>query len=175
VRTDTGGMVVVGEYGHATFAPTDELEVEIWRCLRARFGRVSIERVLSGPGLLNIYEALCIIEGSARDASTPAAVSVAARSGDPLAKRAGEIFCGALGSVAGDVALCFGARGGVYIAGGVAMQLLTTSYDEVFRRHFEDKGRFKTYLAEIPAFLIQDGEAALLGAARAMAAFAQSR
>jgi glucokinase len=175
VHTESGGAVVVGEYGHTSFAPTDELEIEIWRRLQTQFGRVSIERVLCGPGLLNLYHALCDIDGVLPQHATPAAVSAAAQPhhdvpADALATRAVEKFCALMGSVAGDVALCFGARGGVYLSGGVAAMLLTETFDTGFRNRFEDKGRFRTYLADIPTLLIRDTNVALLGAARAMAA-----
>jgi glucokinase len=174
VQNESGSAVVVGEYGHASFAPIDELEVEIWRRLHAQFGRVSIERVLCGPGLLNLYRALCDIDGILPQHDTPAEVSEAAQphahGADDLACRAVEKFCALFGSVAGDVALCFGARGGVYLSGGVAAMLLTERFDAGFRARFEDKGRFRAYLADVPTLLIRDTNVALLGAARAMAA-----
>ena len=165
VMSEAGETVVVGEYGHASFAPCDAREIEIWRWLQARFGRVSIERVLCGPGLLNLYHALCAIEGVAAVADTPAAVSAGA---DATALRAIETFCAVMGSVAGDVALCYGARGGVFLAGGVAGSLLQPAHNAAFRARFEDKGRFAPYLAAIPTAVIEDGNAALLGAARAL-------
>ncbi len=169
VQNESGQAVVVGEYGHTSFAPVDDLEVQIWRRLHATFGRVSIERVLCGPGLLNLYRALCDIEDARAVCDTPAAVSQAAAAGDALAHQAVAHFCALMGSVAGDVALCFGARGGVFLAGGVAAMLLTEPFDTSFRARFEDKGRFRTYLADIPTQLICDTNVALLGAARAMA------
>ena len=170
VHNESGAAVVVGEYGHVGYAPYDLLELEIWRVLYARFGRVSVERLLCGPGLLNLYLALCAIEGAVPTADSPSGVSHVAAAGDGLARRAIGRFCGIMGSVAGDVALCFGARGGLYLSGGVAALVLTEEHDTEFRRRFEDKGRFHTYLADIPTLLIQDTNVALLGAARAMAA-----
>jgi glucokinase len=171
VHTASGEALVVGEYGHSSFAAEDAVELEIWRRLQARFGRVSIERVLSGPGLLNLYRALCEIAGTTPQAETPAAVSAAAAAADAVAQQAIARFCAIMGSVAGDVALCYGARGGVYLSGGVAMLLLSESYDTAFRQRFEDKGRMRSYLADIPTRLILDDQLALFGAARAMAAF----
>ncbi len=172
VRNESGQAVVVGEFGHTSFAPVTELELELWRRLHARFGRVSIERVLCGPGLLNVYRALCDIAGVAESCDSAAAVSQAAQAGDAIAHQAIGVFCAIMGSVAGDVALAFGARGGVFLAGGVAGLLLTEPFDTSFRERFEDKGRFRTYLADIPTQLIRDTNVALLGAARAMAEFA---
>ncbi len=173
VRHELGDAVVVGEFGHASFAPSDALELKIWQRLAAEFGHVSNERVLAGPGLLNLYRALAAIEGQAAVWATPAEVSVASQTPDPLARRAVETFCAIMGSIAGDVALTFGARGGVYLAGGVAATVLTEPHDTAFRQRFENKGRFRAYLAEIPTLLITDTNAALLGAARAMQAYAR--
>ena len=106
--------------------------------------------------------------------ATPAEVSLARQNGDAMASRAVEAFCAIMGSIAGDVALTFGARGGVFLAGGVAATVLTEAQDTVFRSRFEDKGRFHTYLADIPTMLINDTNAALLGAARAMHAYAEA-
>ncbi len=170
VHNESGQAVVVGEYGHTSFAPVSDLEVEIWRRLHTRFGRVSIERVLCGPGLLNLYRALCDIAGAAEACDSPAAVSHAAQAGDAIAHQAVGVFCAIMGSAAGDVALCFGARGGMFLAGGVAAMLMTEPFDAGFRARFEDKGRFRTYLATTPTHLICDTNVALLGAARAMAA-----
>jgi glucokinase len=172
VQNESGQAVVVGEYGHASFAPVNDLEVQIWRRLHAMYGRVSIERVLCGPGLLNLYRALCDIEDAPAPCQTPAAVSQAAAAGDAQAHQAVAHFCALMGSVAGDVALCFGARGGVFLAGGVAAMLMTEPFDTSFRERFEDKGRFRTYLADIPTQLICDTNVALLGAARAMGTLA---
>jgi glucokinase len=170
VQNESGDAVVVGEFGHTSFAPTDALEVEIWRKLAASFGHVSNERVLAGPGLLNLYRALADIDGVPAALATPAEVSVAADRGDGQATRAVEKFCGLMGSIAGDIALTFGARGGVYLAGGVAVSVMNERFDTGFRARFEDKGRFRTYLADIPTMLIHDTNVALMGAARAMKA-----
>ena len=174
VAHEGGEAVVVGEYGHTSFAPVDAEEAKIWHRLHEQFGRVSIERVLSGPGLLNIYLAVCGIEGLAAACATPAEVGQAAERGEPVASRAASRFCAILGSVAGDIALCFGARAGVYLAGGVAASVLRPTDDAMFRERFADKGRFRPYLATIPTFLIRDGNAALLGAARALVAMNSS-
>jgi glucokinase len=162
--------VVTTEGGHISFAPIDDLDVEIWRALRLRFGRVSVERILSGPGLLNLYQALATIEGGEAVAKTPGDVSRAAEAGEALATRTVERFCATLGSVAGDFALAYGARGGVYLAGGVSKHMLPALRSGVFRARFEAKGRFEDYLRSIPTRLIKHTHTvALLGAARALA------
>lgn len=175
-RRDEDGRAVVwsGEFGHAGFAPTDDLETEIWRLLRRRFGRVSVERVISGPGLLNIYQSLCLIQGRSCLCATPPEVSARAEAGEAAAQTAVEAFAAALGSAAGDVALTFGARGGVYIAGGFVSALLQGPCADRFRARFEDKGRLRAYLEQTPSYLILDPFAALAGAGRAALARVQA-
>lgn len=170
VRHDGAQTVLTTEGGHMGFAPGDDVEIEVLKILRKRFGRVSVERVLSGPGLLNLHLALSEIEGRPGDCDSPSAVTAKAKAGDAAAVRTVERFCGILGSVAGDFALAYGARGGVFIAGGVAAHLQDTLSAGDFRRRFEAKGRFESYLAGIPTRLILHAHtAALLGAARALA------
>jgi glucokinase len=168
VRDGDREAALVSEGGHAAFAPQDRMEVEIQRFLALRYGRVSIERVLSGPGLLNLHQAISHIEGRPAAYLTPDAVTAAAAAGEPTAIACTERFCGILGAVAGDFALAYGARGGVQIAGGVSQKLLTMPAADAFRARFEDKGRFTPYVAAIPTLLVMHPHAALLGAARAL-------
>lgn len=154
------------EGGHAAFAPDDEVEVEVWRRLKARFGRVSRERVLSGAGLYDLYGALADIEGAPAPLSDEKAVFAAALDGDPLSSRTLDRFCEILGGVAGDLALTFGARGGVFITGGIAPRMVERLDSGGFRRRFEDKGRLSDYVKDIPTTLIVHPYAALVGAAR---------
>lgn len=169
VRDGRSETVMTTEGGHIGFAPTDALEGEVWRILSLKYGRVSIERLMSGPGLLNLYGALLEMEGKPCACETPDAVSALADQGDPLAKRTVMLFCDMLGSVAGDFALAYGALGGVFIAGGVAPSLLSYLELSDFRRRFEAKGRFETYLRAIPSAVVTHPHAALLGSARAPA------
>ncbi len=160
-------LVWVGECGHTNFAPSDETELEIWRRLTARFGHVSLERLASGPGMLNLYEALAEIAGAPALCRTPPEVAERARAGDALAGAAVDRFCRILGAAAGDFALTFGARGGVQISGGIAPTLLDRLQGGGFRQAFEAKGRFSDYVAEIPTFVITHPYAALVGGAHA--------
>jgi glucokinase len=167
-RSERGDVEVAGEGGHGAFAPSDETEVQILGLLNRRFGRTSIERILSGPGLFNLYQALAEIRGATPSLADEAAVSAAAAKGDSLANEALDRFCAILGSVAGDLALTFGARGGVYISGGLAPRMADRLEAGDFRRRFEAKGRMSDFMAEIPTTLIQHPYAALVGAARAL-------
>lgn len=157
--------VLTTEGGHAGFAPTDEVEVEIWRRFARHRERVSIERVLSGAGLYELYLALADIEGARPSLERQEEVQAAALSGDALAAEAVDRFCRILGSTAGDIALGLGARGGVYIAGGVAERLADQLAGGGFRKRFEAKGRFEGYMQAIPTWLILEPYTALIGAA----------
>lgn len=169
VRDGRHEAIMSTEGGHIAFAPTGALEVEIWRILTHRFGRVSVERILSGPGLMNVYGALVEIEGKGPPCITPDEVTRRADAGQPLALRAVQIFCEILGSVAGDFALAYGAQGGVFIAGGVAPHFIDRLETSAFRERFEAKGRFEDYLRAIPTHVVMHPQAALLGAGRGLA------
>ncbi|MFN0163062.1 MAG: glucokinase [Burkholderiales bacterium] len=165
-----GPSVVAGEGGHAGFAPRDDLEDELLKRLRRDRGHVSNEMLLSGPGVLSLYRALAEVRGVAPRCATPAEVSThGLGDGDLLAREALEVFCAVLGSVAGDVALTFGARGGVFIGGGIAPRLLPLLEIGRFRERFEDKGVQRNYVAGIPVRVIIGGAAALNGALAALA------
>ncbi|SRR5579885_884236 len=164
------GMALVTEGGHIAFAPTDETEIRILEILRRRFGRVSIERILSGPGLLNLYGALAEIEGVAATDATPEMITQTARD-DPASFEARVFarFCGILGAVAGDFALAFGARRGVLIAGGILPLVRELLAASDFRKRFEDKARFTGYVKSIPTALIVQPQVGLIGAAAVLA------
>jgi glucokinase len=167
-RSERGDVEVAGEGGHGAFAPVDETEIEILRILSRRFGRTSIERILSGPGLFNLYGALAELRGTPATLADEAAVTAAAERGDALASETLDRFCAILGSVAGDLALTYGARGGVFISGGLAPRMADRLETGDFRRRFEAKGRMSGFMAQIPTTLIQHPYAALVGAARAL-------
>jgi glucokinase len=169
---DTAGHTVPlgGEGGHVSLAPANAREDNIVAALRDRFGHASAERALSGMGLVNLYEALCTIDGVAAKALDPAAVSGAATAGsDPRCVEAVDIFFALLGGVAGNLALTLGARGGMYIGGGIIPRLGDWIDRSAFRERFVAKGRFRDYLDRIPTWLIHaETSPALIGAANAL-------
>jgi glucokinase len=129
--------------------------------LFARFGRVSVERVLCGSGLVNLHLAL---HPDAGDGWTPERITSQATS-DPACDATVERFCSMLGSVAGDFALAYGAWDGVWLAGGVTPKLLRRLQTGAFRERFEDKGRYRRVLEQVPTTAILHPDAGLLGAA----------
>jgi glucokinase len=162
---------LAGEGGHASFAPFDERELEIWRYARSLHGHVSIERLLSGPGLKLIYEALSHISGETAEPLTASQISAQGLSGECVrCREAIDTFCAILGTAAADLALTLGARGGVYIGGGIVPKLGDYFARSPFRARFEDKGRFSAYLAAIPVYVIHSPWPALVGARAALEA-----
>jgi glucokinase len=169
VKREGVSVIVASEGGHAGFAPADQQQSDVLRALSRRFGRVSNERLLSGPGLLNIYEAMCETSGVEKSCGTPAEIVNLASQGVKPCGEAVEMFCCIMGSVAGDVALMFGAGGGVLLTGGVTMSIRPFLGKSGFRGYFEAKGRLSAYLKVIPTFLLVLEYAALLGCAQVAA------
>lgn len=167
-----GGWVpIAGEGGHVTLPAATARERLVMDALVRRHGHASAERVASGTGLLETCHILCEADGADAGAFTSAAaVTEAALQGrHPQAREALEMLCGMLGTVAGNLALTLGARGGVYIGGGVVPRLGTWFDASPFRERFEAKGRFEAYLSGIPVWVITAQQSpALLGAARAL-------
>lgn len=160
------------EGGHQAFAPLDAIEDELLRRLRATYGRVSAERVVSGPGIVDIYETLAAIEGKSIARCNDGTIWALALDGhDALAMAALERFCLLLGAFAGDVALMHRARA-VVIAGGLGLRLREHLLLPAFGQRFAAKGRFVEMMNLIPVKLITHPQPGLLGAA---AAFARSR
>lgn len=157
-------LVLETEGGHIGYAPQDALEIELLRVLAARFGRVSNERLICGSGLLNLYRALGEVRGVAAPALSPEAVTSDAARGDALAGEALDRFALILGSVAGDLALVYGAWDGVLLAGGLIAQLLPRLQAGGFRQRFADKGRFGPTLARIPSAALVHPQPGLVGA-----------
>jgi glucokinase len=155
------------EGGHMGFAPSDDAEVAALQALRKQIGRVSVERILSGRGLENLYRALEQIAGREARPLEAAEITAGAAKGDTGCRAALTMFCSIFGAVAGDLALAHGARGGVYIAGGIAEKIETFLDQSPFRARFEDKGRLSPFVKAIPTKLIVNPDVALLGAARA--------
>jgi glucokinase len=166
LRTRGGvSLVLESEGGHTGFAPRDEDELHLLRFLHARHGRVSVERLLSGDGLLALYQAWCLREDQAAILHRPEDVSRAARDGHALARAATRSFCAALGGFAGDCALMFGAWNGVYLAGAMLQHVLDEPGVVAFRTAFEDKGRFAARLRAVPTLQILRPDIGHVGAA----------
>ena len=167
---ERGPIAIAGEGGHATLAPADDRESEVLARMRRRFGHVSAERVLSGPGLVNLYQALAESDGVPAEPFSPAQITDR-EIGEthPLCRAAVDLFCAMLGTVAGDLALTLGAHGGVFIAGGIVPRLGATFAQSRFRARFEDKGRFSPYLAAIPTYVVTYPFPAFLGLAALLA------
>lgn len=155
VPTGAQPVVVVTEAGHATLPATSEREEKVITELRRRFGHVSIERALSGSGLENLYAALATIDGVAAAERDAAAITEAALDGScDISRTALDMFCAFLGSVAGNLTLTFCARGGVYIAGGIVPRFADRLAGTAFRQQFESKGRYVSYLKNIPTSIV---------------------
>lgn len=170
LRTDHGYHVIETEGGHMDFAPLDKLEDAILARLRKSYTRVSVERIVAGPGIVAIYEALAAIQGRAVASLDDKQVWALALEGkDSLAAAALDRFCLALGAVAGDLALAHGPKG-VVIAGGLGLRIKDALKQSGFANRFVAKGRFQSLMATIPVKLITHPQPGLYGAA---AAFAQ--
>jgi glucokinase len=156
---------IATEGGHATMAGTNEREDAVIRQIRTRHSHVSAERCLSGRGLVNIHRALAEIEQLKARELAPPAITRRAQKGDQLAREAVAMFCAMLGSTAGNLALIYGAVGGVYIAGGIVPKLGRLFDTRLFRDRFADKGRYRRYLAPIPTYVITHPLPALVGLA----------
>jgi glucokinase len=170
VQTPNGAIPVEGEGGHMTMPPADGRESAVLDLMRKRYDHVSAERLLSGPGLVNLYQALCELGGAPAAPFTPAQITNPRTwDEDPHAREATVMFCAMLGTVAGNLALILGARGGVYIAGGIVPKLGRTFSESGFRARFEAKGRFRGYLAAIPTYVVVRPLSALLGAVTLLA------
>jgi glucokinase len=156
-----------GEGGHVTLAVMNEREMAVLAQLRQRFSHVSAERVLSGPGLVNLYDALCAVEGVVPDVITPKEVTERALAGScRLSLETVSMFCGLLGTMSGNLVLTLGAVGGLYIGGGIVPQLGKFFANSSFRDRFEDKGRYADYLADVPIYVIRTALPAFIGLAR---------
>ncbi|WP_168453825.1 glucokinase [Sphingopyxis microcysteis] len=157
------------EGGHIDFAPLDRIEDAILARLRDRYRRVSIERIVAGPGIVDIYETLAGLEGRAVAALDDRTIwTLAMRGDDSLAAAAADRFCLSLGSVAGDLALAQGASG-VVIAGGLGLRIRDSLVRSGFPERFVAKGRFENLMAAMPVKLITHPQPGLFGAAAAFA------
>jgi len=161
---------VNGEGGHVSLGGATAREDAVIAALRQRYGHASAERALSGPGLVSLYEALCQVDRATVQPLTAAEVSERAVAGsDAHCVEALDMFFALLGSVAGNLALTLGTRGGMYIGGGIVPRLGDRIDKSTFRERFVAKGRFRDYLQAMPTFVVQASTSpALLGALRAL-------
>lgn len=154
-----------GEGGHVSFTPNTREQTEILLLLQQQFGHVSAERILSGQGLVNLYNSLCSLTGKQAVFSEPKQITKAALDGScETSYQSLKVFCQVMGGFAGNLGLNLACTGGVYIAGGVVPRFIDFFKASEFREFFEDKGRFKDYLSGIPTYLITHDNPGLLGA-----------
>lgn len=160
----TGQLVLSSEGGHSTMAGSSLREDAVIEHLRRRFGHVSAERVLSGGGLENLYDALAALDDVMPPRRRAADITRTGVEGTcPTSRAAIDMFCAMLGSVAGNLALTLGAKGGIFIGGGILRHMPEYLARSRFRARFEEKGRFSKYLEPIPAYLILDEDVAFVG------------
>ena len=167
---------ISSEGGHVDFAPADEDQVLLWRYMHEHYGHVSIERIVSGPGILNIFSYLKetgryrVTSWLARDLErmdpARAITEAAIQKKDPLCLKVLSMFTSILGSISGNLALTVLATGGVYLGGGIPPKILPALADGVFMNAFANKGRFKSLLEKMPVRVILNDHTAILGAAR---------
>lgn len=156
---------IVGEASHGGFAPESQVQIDMLSALRERYDRVSVERFVSGPGIENIYWAICRLHGEQRPPSGAAEIfERAANNSDPRAAESVQVFFEILGQVAGDYALALGAKDGIYIAGGIVRRYPELLVNSRFRSGFESKGRYRSLMEQVPTQLILHEQPGLLGA-----------
>lgn len=175
--TGVGGLIknkseyhpIVCEGGHTGFAPANAFQLEILHYLLKHFSRVSNERILCGPGMVNLYNAICEIEGATAESLSAAKIGERAmQNSDPLCVKTMEVFFEILGQFAGDLALTINCREGLFIAGGICGRYEKLLQAGNFRRGFENKGRFARLLESIPSWLITHPNPGILGAAASL-------
>ncbi|OZG75304.1 glucokinase [Hahella sp. CCB-MM4] len=170
VKTRANWVPLSTEGGHVSFAPTTDLEISVLKVLMERFDRVSVERILCGDGLVNLYQSLAQVTSRESKYHKPSEITDAALKGeDELAEQTLAMFCKIFGQVAGDAALTIGALGGVYVCGGIIPRFTDFFKSSGFREAFENKGRMRGYLESIPVFVVMEAYTGLLGAAEALA------
>mgnify|MGYP001814691313 CR=1 FL=1 len=156
---------IPGEASHSGFAPENQVQIEILKAMRERFSRVSFERLVSGPGLENLYWALSMVHGEQRPKLSAAEIFATANDGsDPRAAEAVQVFFEILGQFAGDLALTLNAHDGVFIAGGISKRYPDLIETSRFRSGFEAKGRYRPTMERIPTRLVMHDQPGLLGA-----------
>ena len=169
IPTPQGYVPIEGEGGHVTLPAFNAREAELITLARKKFAHVSAERLLSGPGLSLLYEVISESGGVPHETLPPDEISQRGTAGScPICKETLDTFCALLGTAAADLALSLGARGGIYIGGGIIPKLGDFFVSSPFRSRFEDKGRFSSYLSNIPTWVILAPWPGLLGAANSM-------
>jgi glucokinase len=166
LRRDDKLIPLVTEGGHAGFSPENQLQGQILSYLHQKFDdRISRERLLSGPGLVNIHEALCEIHGHENPGLIAADIAVAGiNKTDPICEETFDLFFEVLGQVAGDIALALGADQGIFIGGGICQRYPKQLAESKFRKGFENKGRHSHLMKDMPTWLITHKNPGLLGA-----------
>lgn len=162
----SGWKIIPTEGGHCSFAPTTDTEIAILQEMRKRFDHVSIEHLLSGQGLVSIYQSLAAIAGKQAEDLKPSDVSIRGmKHQDPLCEQALQTFCAILGSVAGDKALSWGAMGGIYLGGGIVPKIADYLPQTDFIKRYLHKGIMRGYVEDIPVHMVTNDKAALIGSA----------
>jgi glucokinase len=170
IPTEGRWIALGSEGGHVAFSPMDEREIAVLQYCWKTWPHVSAERLVSGPGIEMIHEALCAYRGKSHNKlGTPDIVQRALSGADPLCMEAVECFCAMLGTVAANVAVTLGTLGGIYIGGGVVPRLGEYFSRSPFRARFENKGRFADYMAHMPTFVITAPYPAFVGVAAILA------
>ena len=165
INSSSGWVPLPAQGGHSDFAPNSSLEIEIWTLLQKQFGHVAVERILSGPGIVNLYKALCQINGKEVLFNSPSEITSAAIKVNPdsMSKETLHLFCRIFGSVTGSIALSTGCLGGIYITSDLVRNFLDFFIDSDFLKSFEDKGRLKYYMTDIPIFISKKENMGLIG------------
>jgi len=168
IRSSSGWVSVPTQGGHSDLSPNTPLEIEVLTLLQKKFGHVAVERILSGPGIVNLYEVLCEIYGKDILFHSPSEITAAAinPSPDPLSKETLHLFCQIFGSVTGSMALTTGSLGGIYITSDLVRNFLDFFIESEFVESFENKGRMKYYMTDIPIYFSKKENMGLLGAIR---------
>jgi len=168
IHSPSGWIPLDGEGGHTAFSPVNARESAVLERLRLRFDHVSTERLASGPGLPLLHELLAQEDGVSVPSLTPEEITRRAAAGDARCDEVIEMFCGILGTAAANLCVTLGALGGVYVGGGIVPGLGPRFDRSCFRSRFEAKGRFRSYVARVPTFVITAANPALRGVARVL-------
>ena len=166
IPTGNGPVVLATEAGQAALTAGNAIEMQLLAEMLKDRSHVPVEYALSGPGLMNLHAALCALRGEHIGYHAPGEITAAAKAGsDPLARESLEIFCGLLGSAVGDMALLYGAQGGVYLAGGILPQIREFLLASSFVERFLNKGPMRAALERIPVRLVEHGQLGVIGEA----------